>query len=177
KSPLTERLNDALSSSHFALAAKRAGMDALVITGACSTPSVLVIDEDRIDLRPAGELWGLPAAEAETQLLQSIGARFHCAAIGPAGEHLVRYATISHEKRHAGRGGLGAVLGAKLLKAIAVAGNQRVEVAHPKEVVDAARDLSARSFGPATAKYRELGTVSNVLTFNRLAALPTRNFQ
>jgi aldehyde:ferredoxin oxidoreductase len=95
----------------------------------------------------------------------------------PAISRLVRYATISHEKRHAGRGGLGAVLGAKRLKAIAVAGAQRVAVADPAGVVEAARDLSLRSFGPATAKYRELGTVTNLLTFNRLAALPTRNFQ
>jgi len=92
--------------------------------------------------------------------------------IGPAGENRVRYATISHENRHAGRGGLGAVMGSKNLKAIAVAGTQRVEVADPSAVIAAAKDLSRRSFGPATAKYRELGTVANLLTFNRLAALP-----
>jgi aldehyde:ferredoxin oxidoreductase len=68
-------------------------------------------------------------------------------------------------------------MGAKNLKAIAVAGTQRVELADPAGVVAAAKDLSQRSFGPATAKYRELGTVANLLTFNRLAALPTRNFQ
>src|SRR5439155_20849236 len=106
-----------------------------------------------------------------------LGPRFHAAVIGPAGENLVRYATISHENRHAGRGGLGAVMGSKRLKAVAVAGSQRVEVADPAAVVAAAKDLSQRSFGPATAKYRELGTVANLLTFNRLAALPTRNFQ
>src|SRR5439155_9197243 len=106
-----------------------------------------------------------------------LGPRFHAAVIGPAGENLVRYATISHENRHAGRGGLGAVMGSKKLKAVAVAGAQRVEVADPAAVVAAAKDLSQRSFGPATAKYRELGTVANLLTFNRLAALPTRNFQ
>src|SRR5207237_5244778 len=81
------------------------------------------------------------------------------------------------ENRHAGRGGLGAVMGSKNLKAVAVRGSQRVEVADPAGVVAAARDLSQRSFGPATAKYRELGTVANLLTFNRFAALPTRNFQ
>src|SRR6185295_2827312 len=99
------------------------------------------------------------------------------AVIGPAGENLVRFATISHDNRHAGRGGLGAILGSKNLKAIAVRGTKRTEVADPAGVVAAAKDLSARSFGPATAKYRELGTVANLLTFNRLNALPTRNFQ
>src|SRR4029077_16320845 len=74
-------------------------------------------------------------------------------------------------------GGLGAVMGSKKLKAIAVTGSDRVLVAHPEGVVAAARELSGKSFGPATAKYRELGTVANLLTFNRFAALPTRNFQ
>src|SRR5947209_19204897 len=60
KSPLTERLNDALSSSHFALAAKRAGFDALVLTGACAAPSILVIDDGVVSIQAAGELWGLP---------------------------------------------------------------------------------------------------------------------
>ncbi len=177
KSPLTNRINDALSSSHFAMAAKRAGCDALVLTGACAGPSLVVIDDGQVQLEGAGDLWGLPPAEVEEQLERRLGPRFAFAVIGPAGENLVRYATISHANRHAGRGGLGAVMGAKKLKAIAVAGTQRVAVAQPTAVVAAARDLSARSFGPATAKYRELGTVANLLTFNRFAALPTRNFQ
>jgi aldehyde:ferredoxin oxidoreductase len=177
KSPLTFRLNDALSSSHFALSAKRAGIDALVITGAADRPSCLVIEDGRARVEAAGDLWGLSADEAADSLRNRLGPQFHTAVIGVAGENRVRYATISHESRHAGRGGLGAVLGAKRLKAIAVAGARRVAVADPDGVVQAARDLSVRSFGPATAKYRELGTVSNLLTFNRLAALPTRNFQ
>jgi aldehyde:ferredoxin oxidoreductase len=177
KSPLTYRLNDALSSSHFALAAKRAGFDALVIVGRCESPAVAVIDDSRLSLRSAGDLWGLAAAAAGERLTQQLGPRFHTALIGPAGENLVRFATISHENRHAGRGGLGAVMGSKNLKAVAVAGSQHVEVADPSGVVASAKDLSQRSFGPATAKYRELGTVANLLTFNRLAALPTRNFQ
>ena len=184
KSPLTGRINDALSSSHFALAAKRAGMDALVIVGARREPSVLVIDGDQdVTLLPAGELWGLPAAHAEKRLLEVLRAGhngrsgFHTAAIGPAGENLVRYASVSNGGRHAGRGGHGAVLGAKRLKAIAVRGRGTVPLHDQKSVTNAAKDLSARSLGPATEKYRELGTVANLVVFNRLAALPTRNFQ
>jgi aldehyde:ferredoxin oxidoreductase len=177
KSPLTDRLNDALSSSHFAIAAKRAGCDAIVITGKCPHPALLIIDDGQMSVLAARDLWGLPIAESSTRLVKRLGPRFHMAVIGPAGENLVRYATISHENRHAGRGGLGAVMGSKRLKAVAVAGSQRVEVADPAAVVAAAKELSKRSFGPATAKYRELGTVANLLTFNRLAALPTRNFQ
>ncbi len=177
KSPLTQRLNDALSSSHFALSAKRAGLDALVVVDACKTPSILVIDDGAVRLEPAGDLWGLSAHDAGVRLRDRLGPQFHTAIIGPAGENLVRYATISHENRHAGRGGLGAVMGSKKLKAIAVAGSQRVAVADPAGIVRRAKELSERSFGPATAKYRELGTVANLLTFNRFAALPTRNFQ
>jgi aldehyde:ferredoxin oxidoreductase len=177
KSPLTNRLNDGLSSSHFAIAAKKAGFDALVLTGACDAPSLLIIEDGRFRLESAADLWGLAGAETSARLAGRLGPRFHTAVIGPAGENRVRFATISHENRHAGRGGLGAVMGAKRLKALAVAGSHRVPVADPAGVVAAAKDLSQRSFGPATAKYRELGTVSNLLAFNRLAALPTRNFQ
>src|SRR5713226_7429061 len=168
KSPLTNRLNDALSSSHFALAAKKAGCDAIVIVGQCAEHSLLVIDDGHVEVAPAQDLWGLSGEETTSRLSARLGPRFHAAVIGPAGENLVRYATISHDKRHAGRGGLGAVMGSKRLKAMAVAGSQRVEVADPAGVVAAAKDLSQRSFGPATAKYRELGTVANLLTFNRL---------
>ncbi|MCS6977659.1 MAG: aldehyde ferredoxin oxidoreductase family protein [Gemmatales bacterium] len=177
KSPLTSRLNDALASSHFALAGKRAGMDALVVTGSCQRPSVLVVDDEQVSVEPAEDLWGLTCSAAEAALQRRFGPRFQFAVIGPAGEKLVRFATISHGTRHAGRGGLGAVMGAKRLKAIAVAGSRRVTLADPEGVVAAARDLSVRSFGPATAKYRELGTLANLLVFNRLAVLPTRNFQ
>lgn len=177
RSPLTGRLNDALSSSHFALAARRTGVDALVLTGCCPGPSVLVVEDGAVRLEPAGELWGRPAEEADRILRQRLGPGFATAAIGPAGENRVRYATVSHGSRHAGRGGLGAVLGAKGLKAVAVGGTRRVAVADPEGVAAVARDLSRRSLGPATAKYRELGTVANLLTFNRLASLPTRNFQ
>jgi aldehyde:ferredoxin oxidoreductase len=177
KSPLTFRINDALSSSHFALAGKRTGADALVIAGACASPSVLVIEEGAVRLDPADDLWGLPADATTAELSRRYGTDHPAAVIGPAGENRVRFATISHGNRHAGRGGLGAVMGAKNLKAVVVAGSRRVPLADPEGVVATARDLSRRSFGPATAKYRELGTVSNLLAFNRLHALPTRNFQ
>src|SRR6059058_3974001 len=70
KSPLTERLNDALSSSHFALAAKKAGFDALVVTGACREPSVLVLDDGAMRIEPAADLWGLSARATEAILAE-----------------------------------------------------------------------------------------------------------
>jgi aldehyde:ferredoxin oxidoreductase len=177
KSPLTGMLNDALASSQFAMAGKLTGHDAIVVRGACPRLSVLLVDDDGVRVIDAAELSGLPAAEAEARLRASLGRGWRVAAIGPAGERGVRYATISHDGRHAGRGGLGAVMGAKRLKAIAVRGSTKVASADPPAVLAAARDLRARSFGPATAKYRELGTLANLLAFNAISTLPTRNFQ
>ena len=177
KSPLTGRINDSLSSSHFALAGKRTGVDAIVISGRAAEPSIIVIDDEQTRIEPAGDLWGLQCPAAEAALRSRLGNAYHVATIGPAGEQQVRYATVSHDGRHAGRGGSGAVLGAKNIKAIAVRGSQRTVWARPDELTTLAKSLSEKSFGPATAKYRELGTASNLLTFNRLGVLPTRNFQ
>ena len=177
KSPLTGLLTDALASSQFAIAGKLTGNDAIVVRGRAEQPSVLLIDEDGTRLRPAAGLTGRTAEETDKSLRHELGRGWRVAAIGPAGEHGVRYATISHDGRHAGRGGLGAVMGAKNLKAIAVRAAAKVGAAHPDKVLAAARDLRERSFGPATAKYRELGTLANLLAFNAISTLPTRNFQ
>ena len=177
KSPLTGRINDSLASSGFAIAGKSCGCDAIVIVGRAPDLSVLIIDDDGVRLERAAEHRGATCRETETALRARLGAGYRIASIGPAGERLVRFATVSHDGRHAGRGGSGAVLGAKNIKAIAVRGKQRAEWAHPQELTSISRSLSRRSFGPATAKYRELGTATNLLTFNRFGALPTRNFQ
>jgi aldehyde:ferredoxin oxidoreductase len=177
KSPLTGMLTDALASSQFAIAGKLTGHDAIVIRGKAERLSVLLVDGDGTRLADAGHLSGFSAADADRKLRDQLGRGWRVAAIGPAGERGVRFATISHDGRHAGRGGLGAVMGAKNLKAVAVRAAAKVATAHPEVVLAAARDLRERSFGPATAKYRELGTLANLLAFNAIAALPTRNFQ
>ena len=177
RSPLTERFNDSLASSGFAIAGKRTGSDAILIVGRAADWSVLVIDDGDVRLEPADDVLGDPCQVAEEKLRARLGADYRIASIGPAGERAVRYATISHDGRHAGRGGSGAVLGSKRIKAIAVRGTKYCEWAHPRELTELSRDLSKRSFGPATAKYRELGTATNLLTFNRFGTLPTRNFQ
>jgi aldehyde:ferredoxin oxidoreductase len=177
KSPLTDRVCDALASDRFAIELKRAGMDALVLVGACAEWSLLVIDDGRVRLESAADLVGMSSAAAEERVRERLGDAFRFFGIGPAGERLVRYATASGDGRHAGRGGLGAVFGSKRLKGVAVRGTQAVPVADAARVLALAKDLSARSLGPGTAKYRDLGTVANLLVFNRLSALPTRNFQ
>jgi aldehyde:ferredoxin oxidoreductase len=177
RSPLTDRCNDALAGSGFALAGKRCGCDAMVVVGRAGTPSVLIVDDGEVRLEPADDVLGDVCRVAEEKLRARLGNDYRIASIGPAGERGVRYATISHDGRHAGRGGSGAVLGSKNLKAIAVRGTHRCDWAHPQDLIALSRDLSTRSFGPATAKYRELGTATNMLTLNRFGALPTRNFQ
>ena len=177
KSPLTGMLTDALASSQFAIAGKLTGHDAIVIDGRAPELTVLLVDGDGIRLIGAAHLAGLSAADTDRHLRDELGRGWRVAAIGPAGERGVRYATISHDGRHAGRGGLGAVMGAKNLKAVAVRAGTKVATADPAAVLAAARDLRMRSFGPATAKYRELGTLANLLAFNAISALPTRNFQ
>src|SRR3954470_5742881 len=149
KSPLTGLLNDALASSHFAIAGKLTGNDAIVVRGACEEPSVLVVDADGARVLPAPRLWGLPAADAEARLREHLGKPWRVAAIGPAGERLVRYATVSHDGRHAGRGGLGAVLGSKNIKAVAVRGRGiKPPIADPQRVLAAAKDLRGRPLLP-----------------------------
>ena len=177
KSPLTQRLNDSLASSHFAIAGKKTGYDAIVIVGRAESPQVLLITSTGITLQDAANQWGMMIPTAEDSLKQQFGTEYRYAVIGPAGENLVRYATVSHDGRHAGRGGLGAVMGSKLLKAIGVCGQERIRFAKPEKLVALSKAVSKKSFGPATEKYRELGTAGNLLVFNRLGTLPTRNFQ
>jgi aldehyde:ferredoxin oxidoreductase len=176
KSPQTGFIGDSLSSSHLALAIKRAGWDALAISGRAQRPSYVVIDHADVHFGDADELWGLDPEHVERRLRSQFPA-YRIATIGVAGEAGVRYATITNDGRHAGRGGLGAVMGAKRLKALAVSGARAVPVARPAELVQTARALAERSRGAATAKYRLLGTAGNLLTFDRLGTLPGFNFR
>jgi aldehyde:ferredoxin oxidoreductase len=178
KSPLTGFIADSLSSSQFALQLKRIGVDALVITGQSPTLVYISIQGEQVAVRDARHLKGNSPGETEQRIRSELGCQTgSVAAIGAAGENLVRFATISNEGRHAGRGGVGAVMGSKRLKAIAVCGDRQASVAHPDAVHAIADVLRRRSLGSVTDKYRMLGTVANVSVFNRLGTLPTRNFQ
>ncbi len=177
-SPQTGFIADSLTSSYLALVLRRTGFDALVVLGQAPRWSVLVVENHRAYLRPADDLLGHDPEATAAALRTELGRDVRVAAIGRAGERLVRYAAVVNDGRLAGRTGPGAVLGAKRLKAVAVRGTGRFPpVADPAGVAAAARRLAARSLGPETAKYRELGTVANLAFFSRLGVLPTRNFQ
>lgn len=181
KSPLTGFIADSLSSSHFALELKRVGqdgLDALVITGQASSMVYISIQNDKVEIREAEHLRGRSPSESESLIRSELSSQsLRVAAIGKAGENRVRFATISNEGRHAGRGGVGAVMGSKNLKAIALCGDQEISVADPKGVAAIADSLRQRSLGSLTDKYRKIGTVANLAVFNRLGTLPTLNFQ
>lgn len=178
KSPLTDFIADSLSSSFFALELKRVGVDAIVVTGRASAPVYLFVEDGKAALRCAAEIWGKSASETESSIRAELeDDAIRVAAIGIAGENLVRFATISNEGRQAGRGGVGAVMGSKNLKAIALRGHARAAVADPRGVAEIAAALRVRSLGGLTAKYREIGTVANLSVFNEMGTLPTRNFQ
>ena len=177
KSPLTGFIGDSLSSSFLATELKRTGCDALIITGSSPSPALLSISDGQVEFLDGRDLMGLSTSETEAAVKARLGQRTRVACIGPAGERLVKFASISNDGgRQAGRTGPGAVMGSKNLKAIAVRGTSPAPVYNAQALNDIGLDLTRRSLGPATEKYRTLGTVANVAVFNRLGALPTRNF-
>src|SRR5215218_7052225 len=129
KSPLTGFISDSLSSSHFALELKRLGVDALVITGQAPALVYLFVHGSTVRIAPAEHLRGKTPDEAQAIVRSELDCHAWVASIGKAGEHRVRFATISNEGRQAGRGGVGAVMGAKNLKAIALSGDRDTPVA------------------------------------------------
>ncbi|MYC29577.1 MAG: aldehyde ferredoxin oxidoreductase family protein [Chloroflexi bacterium] len=186
KSPLTGFIADSLSSSHLAPELKKCCGDALVIVGQANSPTLLRIEGDAtnpervtVSFEDASTLAGLTATDKELTVKERLGdRRYRVACIGPAGEAQVKFASISNDGgRQAGRCGLGAVMGSKNVLAVALRGYQAVEVAEPESVRAFGKDLSRRSLGAATEKYRNLGTMANVAVFNRLGTLPTRNFR
>ena len=178
KSPLTGFIGDSLSSSFLATELKKAGCDALIVTGKSTFPTLLSIEDGEVRFLDAGDLMGLSTSDTEEAVKERLGRLARVACIGPAGENLVRFASISNDGgRQAGRTGPGAVMGSKNLKAIGIRGRNSVPVRDRDALNVIGRDLTQRSLGPATEKYRTLGTLANVSVFNRLGALPALNFR
>lgn len=178
KSPETGAVGEAVSHGTFGAELKRAGYDAIILTGKAEKPIYLWIDDDSVQLLDAAHLMGKSPSETEDAIKDELGDYYvRVASIGLAGEKLSRIACIINEKtRAAGRTGLGAVMGSKNLKAIAVRGTHDIQVAKPDEFMDMVKDFHERMKGPATQKYRTLGTVENVLINNKLHCMPTRNY-
>ncbi|MGD6806942.1 MAG: aldehyde ferredoxin oxidoreductase family protein [Candidatus Bathyarchaeia archaeon] len=178
KSPLTGGVGEAVSHGTFGTEVKRAGYDAVIITGKSKKPVYLWIDDDRVQLKDAEHLWGREISETEDAIKDEIGDYYvRVASIGVAGEKQSKIANIINDvTRAAGRTGLGAVMGSKNLKAIAVRGTYDVSIAKPDEFFDLVEDFHERMKGPAAQKHRTLGTIQNLTINNDLTCLPTNNF-
>ncbi|MEM2081089.1 MAG: aldehyde ferredoxin oxidoreductase family protein [Candidatus Bathyarchaeia archaeon] len=178
KSPATGGVGEAKAHGFFGAELKRAGYDAVIITGKADKLSYLWIDDDKVELRNAEHLRGKSPYQTDVAIKEELGDYYiRVSAIGEAGEKLSRIACIINDEfRAIGRTGLGAVMGSKNLKAVAVRGTHDVNVANLEGFKEFVKMIHERMKGPATKKYKTLGTPENVLVLNSLSALATRNF-
>jgi len=176
KSPLTGAFGDGEVGGYWGVELKRAGVDAVIVHGVSDHPVYLWIHEGKAELRDAAGLWGKTTGQVQQLIRDELGEqRARVIQAGPAGEALVRYAcVISDVNRAAGRTGIGAVMGSKKLRAIAVRGQQKIAIAHPEKLKELAKSLADR----VKARYAQnTGTAGAVMYQNRTNTLPTRNFQ
>ncbi len=179
KSPATGGYGDSNMGGHFGPALKYAGYDVLVLRGKAKDPSLLVIDDDTVKIRPATPYWGLGALAAERKIKDDLGEDFQVLTIGPAGENLVRYACICHDfGRQAGRTGIGMVLGSKNIKAIAVRGTGTLPVFDAEKAYEKGKEAYAKVRAkPGFTGWTPEGTAGITDWVNEVGAFPTRNFQ
>ena len=179
KSPYTGIWAESNCGSWFGAEIKKAGYDGIIITGRAENPSYLKIINDEVELEDAAELWGKGTYETTKMLKKEMGdEKSRVACIGPAGENRVKFANIISEERAAGRTGMGAIFGSKLLKGIVIKGDLvKAEVAEPekfREAIAKARDTVKASF--ATQMFAELGTSGGMDMYNTTGEIPIKYF-
>jgi aldehyde:ferredoxin oxidoreductase len=180
KSPLTHAFGESEAAGYFGPELKFAGFDAIVIQGRAAKPTYLFIIDGEVRFRDAKDVWGLDNFETLLRIQQEVGdKRVRVASIGPAGERLIRFANVSNDVEHFnGRTGMGAVLGSKNLKAVAVRGTKRMESAEPEKVKEIAHWHNARiKTHPPNVGMTHFGTPGLVKGLNAAGILPTRNFR
>lgn len=181
KSPLTGLFFDTTFGGMFAAVQKRSGFEAIVITGRAAEPVYLLVHEEGAEIKPAGDLWGRYTQETNHAIRDREGGNVEVCAIGPAGENRVRFACAVHtwDKSRdgvAGRGGLGAVMGSKHLKAVAVSGKRKTSVADP-EAIKTLLSETREPMKVGTAALKNYGTTILVNMVNKIGALGVRNLQ
>ena len=179
KGPLTGAITTSNSGGHWAPELRFAGYDLLIIEGKARSPSYLFIYDDQVEVRDAEAHWGNGVSATEDGLRVETGVpNLRVACIGPAGERLVKFACIMNDKhRAAGRSGVGAVMGSKNLKAIAVRGTGGVQIADPEGFMKAVWEMkAAMQDNPGRRSFAELGTASTIDMTQAMGGLPTRNF-
>jgi aldehyde:ferredoxin oxidoreductase len=178
KSPLTGAYGEGEGGGDWGVRLRWAGYDALVVAGVSASPVYLWINNHTVEIRDAGHLWGLETHPAQTAIQEEVGdSKLSTAIIGPGGERLVRFACISLDGHNfIGRAGMGAVMGSKRLKAVAVNGNTRPAVADSEAIRDIARWLRENYEAPL-GTMQEMGTARGVSIVNSAGGFPTRNFR
>ena len=178
KSPLTGFIGHCSVGGFFGSSLKMAGLDAIIVDGLSQDPCYLFIENDSCEIRSAEDLWGLNCYMSLKRLKQKHASKdFHFAVIGEAGERKVPFACTSFDgSRQAGRGGCGAVMGSKGLKAIAVRGDGKVPVAKPEALQPLCRNM-IRRIVESLVDLRKYGTSNAISAVNEMRALPVRNYQ
>ncbi|MCK5560227.1 MAG: aldehyde ferredoxin oxidoreductase family protein [Thermoplasmata archaeon] len=180
KSPLTGTFTDSVMGGAIGAELKYAGYDAIVITGKSAKPVYITIFDDKVELKNAEHLWGKDTRETDYILKRELGNNFAAvASIGIGGENMVRYACVCCDERQSGRGGVGAVMGAKNLKAIAVHGTNSISVANPFKFQELIKGYLAKIVDhPDYNKYTKYGTGEFMDWMNvEKGVFPTRNWQ
>lgn len=179
KSPLTGTFLDSYFGGHFSPEIKYAGYDGIVIRGKADHPVYLWVDDEKLEFKDASHLRGLDTFVTNRKIKEELGdPSVKVACIGPAGENLVRYALISFEyNRQAGRGGSGAVMGSKNLKAIAIRGMQTVNVRDMETFQNAVKKAYSEMNEDTTGPFTVGGTASSVPFANEEDLLPFRNYK
>ena len=179
KSPLTGTLTDTSSGGFWGAALKKAGYDGIVVEGAAASPVYLFVNDDSVEIRDATALWGLDTEETQAALRSELGGdSVKVACIGPAGERGVLIAcVVNDEGRAAGRGGAGAVMGSKMLKAIAVKGTGSVALADAEEFERAVRQVVPQISGnPIIGSLRDFGTAGTLDGMAETGDVPVKNW-
>jgi aldehyde:ferredoxin oxidoreductase len=180
KSPATGTIFDSHAGGYFAPQLRKAGYAAVIITGASDSPVYLWINDDEVEIRDASKVWGKNTDVTTDELINETDEKAQVACIGPAGENMINLAAIITDKhRAAGRGGVGAVMGSKKLKALVARGTKSIEV-HDKERLRTAVERSRRLIkknGVTDKSLPVYGTPVLVSVINELGMLPTHNFQ
>jgi aldehyde:ferredoxin oxidoreductase len=179
KSPATGGYGDGNLGTRVTDQLRKAGYDALIVDGRAERPTMLYIEDDRVEFQPADELWGKGTIETNDRIYARHGKGVGVLNIGPAGENMVRYAVVrSLEGRSGGRPGMGAVMGSKLLKAIVVKGSKPIPQAFPAAMKELGRDdLREVHRMDKEAAWTEQGTTGVLPWCNEVAALPVHNFR
>ena len=180
KSPMTGILGDSAAGGHFGAEIKQAGYDQLVVSGRCQKPGYLFIADDHIEIRDASHLWGQDIWQTTAAIRRELKDNaVQVAAIGPAGENLVKYATVAcNNSRMCGRTGMGCLFGSKNLKAVAVRGRGRLTVADPPGFLELCHELDQRiMIHPEYEKRNALGSTLLMKALNGIGILPTNHFQ